>query len=224
MVSVFDLIKQTGPVIQFVILLLVGASVLSWTIIFGKWRSLKQAKVGNELFLDTFWSSKNIEDIYGKADLFPTSPVASVFRSGFKELKKISTPDVALDDSSFDNIRRALNRTSNQEVSTLENHIGWLATTASASPFVGLFGTVWGIMSAFHQIGVTGSANLAVVAPGISEALITTAIGIGAAIPAVVAYNHFAGQIKRLTMEIDNFSQDFLNIINRNLGGRRKGV
>ena len=148
------------------------------------------------------------------------SPVAAVFKSGVKELKKVAPGEGA---DGIDNVHRALVRASNSEIAGFERHVGWLATTASAAPFVGLFGTVWGIMNSFQNIGATGAANLAVVAPGISEALITTATGIGAAIPAVIAYNHFAGQIKRLSVDMECFTQDFLNIIQRSIIGTRKG-
>ncbi len=220
----FDLVAQAGPVGKFVLLLLLMVSFASWSIIFTKWRSMKLAISENAQFLNSFWNSKSIEDIYAKSDQYGRSPVAAVFRSGVKELKKFSSTELgAGEDPGVDNVSRALARASNSEIATLEKHIGWLATTASASPFVGLFGTVWGIMDSFQKIGATGAANLSVVAPGISEALIATAFGIGAAIPAVVAYNHFSGAIRRQAVDIDCFTQDFLNIIQRSVSGRRKG-
>ena len=149
--------------------------------------------------------------------------MATVFKSGVKELKKVNSGEGETDNSGkVDNIYRALLRSSTSEVAALESHLGWLATTASAAPFVGLFGTVWGIMNSFQSIGASGAANLATVGPGISEALITTATGIAAAIPAVVAYNHFAGQIKRLAVDMECFSQDFINIIQRSMGRRKR--
>src|SRR5262249_47311160 len=143
-------------------------------------------------FLNVFWHGKNIEEIFAKSEKFPASPVATVFKAGVKELKKVNSSDSDADSAGkIDNIHRALLRSSTAEVAALETSLGWLATTASAAPFIGLFGTVWGIMNSFQSIGATGAANLATVGPGISEALITTATGIAAAIPAVVAYNHF---------------------------------
>lgn len=211
-----DLIAEAGFVAKIVLLVLLSASVFCWAIIITKWRSLTQALSQNSKFLNAFWHGKNIDEIFAKSDKYPSSPVASVFKSGVKELKKLSAVEIESSKSQgVDNIHRALVRTATSEIAALEKHIGWLATTASAAPFIGLFGTVWGIMNSFQSIGATGAANLAVVAPGISEALITTATGIGAAIPAVVAYNHFAGQIKRLAVEMECFSQDFLNIIQR---------
>jgi biopolymer transport protein TolQ len=200
-----------------VLLVLLFLSIACWTIIFMKWRSLKRANQENAVFLDLFWNGKSIDEILAKTDKTPASPVASVFKSGVKELKKIGPTDTG----GVENIHRALARASNTEIAAFEKHVGWLATTASAAPFIGLFGTVWGIMNAFQNIGATGAANLAVVAPGISEALITTATGIAAAIPAVVAYNHFAGQIRRLAVDMESFTQDFLNIVNRSVGARK---
>lgn len=221
--GVLDLVAQAGPVGKAVLVLLLFASVVSWALIFMKWRSIKVANAENGEFLDVFWHSKNIEEIYDRSDRYVRSPVASVFKSGFKELKKLTGSETR---GSFavENITRALMRASNSEVAVLEKHVSWLATIASAAPFVGLFGTVWGIMDSFQKIGATGAANLAVVAPGISEALIATAAGIGAAIPAVVAYNYFAGQIKRQAVDMDNFSQDFLNIVQRSVLGGRSGA
>ena len=143
--------------------------------------------------------------------------------AGFKELQKLtSTERTTGGRQEVDNIQRALMRAGNSAVENLEKNVSILATTASAAPFVGLFGTVWGIMNSFLGIGQTGQANLAVVAPGISEALIATAVGLGAAIPAVVAYNHFAAKIKRLATDMDCFSNDFLNIVQRGLMGNTK--
>jgi biopolymer transport protein TolQ len=157
-----------------------------------------------------------MDEIYQGIDQYGRSPVAAVFRSGMKELRKLpGTSDPSMASLEVENVSRSLSRAGNEEVSTLEKHITWLATTASAAPFVGLFGTVWGIMTSFQSIGASGSANLAVVAPGISEALIATAAGIGAAIPAAIFYNFFLNQIKRIALDIDGFNQDFLNIVRR---------
>jgi biopolymer transport protein TolQ len=227
--SVIDLISQAGLMVQFVLLLLLLASVISWAIIFTKWRILKRASHENESFLETFWHGKNIDEILSKTDQFPASPVAAVFKSGVKELKKLSNANDAASSiggstEGVENVQRALLRSANSEVAGLEKHVGVLATTASAGPFVGLFGTVWGIMNSFQSIGATGAASLAVVAPGISEALIATAMGLAAAIPAVMAYNHFAGQIRRHAVDMECFSQDFLNIIQRSMLNGKKGT
>jgi biopolymer transport protein TolQ len=216
--GVLDLIGQAGPVAKLVLLALLGASVVCWGVIFSKWFALKRANLENGEFLEIFWGSKTIDEIVEKTAKLVSSPVASVFRSGVKELKKLSSEELSnVGVEKIDNIQRALFRASTSEVTTLEKNVGLLATTASAAPFVGLFGTVWGIMNSFQSIGASGSANLAVVAPGISEALITTAMGIAAAIPAVIAYNHFAGQIRRVAVEMEGFSQDFVNIVQRSV-------
>jgi biopolymer transport protein TolQ len=217
--GVLDLVSQSGPVAKSVLLLLLVTSILCWSIIFTKWMILRRARSENKEFLEIFAHGKTLEEIIEKSDRFASSPIAAVFRSGVRELKKVSTETMqhASGGEKVENVQRAIFRASGNEIASLENRLGWLATTASAAPFVGLFGTVWGIMDSFHNIGVTGAANLAVVAPGISEALITTAVGIGAAIPAVVAYNHFAGQIRRVAVDMEGFSQDFVNIVQRSV-------
>jgi biopolymer transport protein TolQ len=222
--GVFSLIWESGLVVKLVLLLLSMASVFCWAIIFTKWRSLKKATEENQSFLDLFWHSKSIDDILARSDEFLRSPIAAIFKSGVKELRKVSGAKTSsLDEAGVQNISRALMRASTAEIAGLEKHVGWLASTASAAPFVGLFGTVWGIMNSFQNIGATGAANLAIVAPGISEALIATATGLAAAIPAVIAYNHFAGQIKRLAVDMDCFNQDFLNIVQRSTLNGPKG-
>lgn len=223
--GVFDLISQSGIVAKFVLLLLLGASIYCWAIIVTKWKLIQTAQKQNEKFINLFWNGKNIEEIATKSEKFPQSPIAQVFKNGVKELKKLSGSDIQAQTTAekVDSIYRALIRASTSEITVLEKHVSWLATTASAAPFVGLFGTVWGIMNSFQNIGATGAANLAVVAPGISEALITTATGIGAAIPAVIGYNYFAGQIRKIATDMECFSQDFINIIHRSLMNGRKG-
>ncbi len=227
--GVFGLISDSGPVALVVLFLLFMASIFCWAIIITKWKLLKSAMRQDARFLDTFWQGKNMDEILAKADQFPGSPIMSVFKSGVRELKKLTTGGELPHGSSqanegvVGNIQRALVKASQSEIARLESSVGWLATTASAAPFVGLFGTVWGIMNAFQNIGATGAANLAVVAPGISEALITTATGIAAAIPAVIAYNHFGNQIRRLAVEMEGFSQDFLNIVQRSALANRRG-
>jgi biopolymer transport protein TolQ len=225
--GVFDLLSEAGLMAKLVLLVLASSSVMCWAIIVTKWKTLKVVRQQNEVFISTFWNGKDIDEIVSKSDHFPRSPIASVFVNGVKELRKLSAiiPDATstVGNERMDNIYRALNRASTNEISTLEKHISWLATTASAAPFLGLFGTVWGIMNSFQSIGASGAASLAVVAPGISEALITTATGIGVAIPAVIAYNYFVGQIKKVATEMECFSQDFINIIQRSFLGGKKG-
>jgi biopolymer transport protein TolQ len=208
-----------GLVVKLVLLVLVYFSVVSWTIIFFKVRSIHRASRDSERFLDFFWSKKRFDLIQQGAGSFSASPLTVLFRDGYQELlrgqKKVEGSDHELeaDLGRAENVARALRRASTQETHRLEKYLTFLATTGSTAPFIGLFGTVWGIMDSFRSIGETGSASLAVVAPGISEALIATAIGLVAAIPAVVAYNHFVNKVNILTGEMDNFSQEFLIIV-----------
>ncbi len=218
--SPLDLIMQAGWMAKFVLLCLLLASVLSWTVIVMKHKTLTIARKESQAFLNTFWYGQDLEEIFTKSDQYTHSPVANVFKAGFKELKKLSALENKADAVKYEglaNVSRALSRATMSEIGALEVAVGLLATVGSATPFIGLFGTVWGIMNSFQGIGATGSANLAVVAPGISEALITTAAGLAAAIPAVMAYNYFVGKIKVLAVEMDTFSQDFLNIVQRSL-------
>ncbi len=225
--GVFDLVSESGLVAKLVLFLLLSISITCWAIIAIKWKILQLAHSQNKNFIHAFWNGKNIDEILTQSEQFPNSPVASVFKYGVKELRKLQTGHADASPTNFEkieNIYRALNRASTSEISILEKHVGWLATTASAAPFMGLFGTVWGIMNAFQNIGTTGAANLAIVAPGISEALITTAAGIGVAIPAVIAYNYYVGQIKIVATDIECFSQDFINIIQRSFLIGKKGT
>lgn len=222
--GLIDLILQAGPVVKLIMFALLLTSIYCWAIVATKWRSLKRAVTEDEKFLNAFWNGKNIDEVLARSEKFTSSPVAAVFRSGVKELKKLNTDKLPASGLEVDNIHRALTRASSSEISKYEKQVGVLATTASSAPFVGLFGTVWGIMNSFQNIGATGGANLAVVAPGISEALIATAIGLAAAIPASIAYNHFVAQIRRIATDMECFSQDFLNIVQRSMiaGSPRK--
>jgi len=219
----FDLVLQAGPVVKLVLLILLYFSLVSWAIIFYKFAVVHKAIKESDRFLDFFWSKKRFDVVGQGIRDFANSPLATLFREGYHEMlqlkKKSANPD---DDGDFSSemdtteiVGRALRRATTQETHRLEKYLTFLATTGSTAPFIGLFGTVWGIMDAFHGIGQTGSASLAVVAPGISEALIATAIGLAAAIPAVMGYNHFLNKVNVLIGEMDNFSQEFLNIVER---------
>jgi biopolymer transport protein TolQ len=227
--SVVDLVLYSGPMVKIVLLILLFFSIFSWAIIFSKLRLIKRADRESRTFLRIFWEGKQLSSIFMDSKKLRNSPTAEVFRAGYVELNKLSqvqsdpdnprkvsdpaTPNVEL--SGVDNINRAMRQASTSELTKLERGLGFLATTGSTTPFIGLFGTVWGIMDAFRGIGVRGSATLAVVAPGISEALIATAAGLAAAIPAVVAYNYYIHRIKVLSAEMENFSAELLNIIKR---------
>ena len=228
--GILDLIAQSGLVAKLVLLVLLATSIACWTIILTKWKTLGSASKQNEKFFTLFWGGKSLDEIVSKSEELPYSPAASSFRFAVKELRRLSGNEnqsshsaTAMNTNKVDNINRALIRASTKEIAALERNLGLLASTASAAPFIGLFGTVWGIMNSFQSIGATGAASLAVVAPGISEALITTATGIGAAIPAVIAYNYFIGRIKRISIDLECFCQDFMNIVQRSyLNGNKE--
>jgi biopolymer transport protein TolQ len=221
------IILGAGIIVKLVLLLLLTFSVVSWGIILFKFFQVQRAKGESERFMDFFWKSKRFDAIASQVDRFAHSPLTVLFNEGYNELKKVVESDSKSDSGAFstdlggvENVSRALRRATNSEITRLEKYLTFLATTGSTSPFIGLFGTVWGIMTAFEGIGKTGSASLAVVAPGIAEALIATAIGLVAAIPAVMAYNHFQHKIRVLINEMDSFTTEFLNIVQRNIAGK----
>lgn len=218
-----DFIKETGPVVLAVLIILVVFSIISFTIIFFKFRQVYRANSQSDRFLDLFWKVKRFDSVNSQLDRFDDSPLAVLFNEGYTELKKLKEKGEEKEDPSvistdlggIDNIARALRRATTSEITRLERYLTFLATTGSTAPFIGLFGTVWGIMTSFHGIGKTGSASLATVAPGIAEALIATAVGLVAAIPAVMGYNHFQHKLKVLIANMDSFSTEFLNIVQR---------
>lgn len=221
--GILDLAAGAGPVVQGVLYLLVFFSVVSWGIIFYKYRQVRGAKGQSEKFIEIFWDSRNLSSIHDASRELKSSPVAQVFRSGYEELLRLSRSKkdsaqgegLTTELGSVDNVTRAMKRATSVEITKLEKALTFLATTASTTPFIGLFGTVWGIMNAFRGLSVTHSSSIQAVAPGIAEALVATAAGLAAAIPAVVAYNHFVQRIKVLATEMDNFSHEFLNIAER---------
>jgi biopolymer transport protein TolQ len=216
-----EIVTHSGPVVTGVLLLLVFASVVSWGVILRKWLHLRRASDESVKFLETFWQSKRLDAIYQASERLRASPLSQVFRAGYVELSKVTAKKegevggMKEELGGFENVERALKRAAASEVTHLESTVPFLGTTASAAPFVGLFGTVWGIMQAFNDIYRMGNANLSTVAKPISEALIATAFGLAAAIPAVVAYNYFVARIRVLDSEMTNFSHDFLNIVKR---------
>lgn len=232
--EIIQMILYAGPMVRFVLLLLLFFSVMSWAIIFAKHFSIRKARKESARFLDLFWNSRDLSEAFASSKRLGSSPLAKVFRVAYVELQKVnrsqssSTGDEVTGEASLsqkmvgvDNVKRALRRAVNMELTGLGKALPFLATTGNTTPFIGLFGTVWGIMNAFTGIGLKGSASLAVVAPGISEALIATAAGLAAAIPAVVAYNYFTNKVRILESEMHNFSADFLNLIERDLIRRR---
>jgi biopolymer transport protein TolQ len=207
------------------VLILILLSVISWVIIGYKGIALMAAQRESGKFLEAFWGAKRLDAVYQAAEGLKRSPVAQVFRAGYIELAKLQKAKAteagpggerALSElGDLESIERALGRAAGSEVTHLETFVPFLATTGSAAPFIGLFGTVLGIMKSFRDIGGMGSASLVVVGPGIAEALITTAIGLVAAVPAVMAYNYFVRRVRVLSSEMESFSSDFLNIVKR---------
>jgi biopolymer transport protein TolQ len=228
--DIIPLILNAGPVVKAVMVILLLFSVACWGIIFAKLIQLSRAKRQTTEFLDVFWGSRNLSTAYHETRHLEASPVAAIFRLGYLELGKLMQAQansdhgdrdplgtIAVRGAGLENVNRSLRRAMNSESGRLARAITFLATTGNTAPFIGLFGTVWGIMTSFRGIGLKGSASLAVVAPGISEALVATAVGLAAAIPAVVAYNYFLSKVKVLETEMGNFIHDFLNIIERDL-------
>lgn len=213
--NAWDLIAQAGPMVKFVIFILILASVFCWAIIVAKYFVFRDANRHTDSFLDHFYEGASWDDLSNNIRGYEYSPLAHVFQAGYSELQKGRKKGETLDQLHFDNLIRTLRRAITAQTTRLEKTIYFLATTGTTAPFVGLFGTVWGIMNSFQGIGATGVANLAVVAPGISEALVATAMGLAAAIPAVIAYNYFQSRLRLFISEMENFSSDFINILKR---------
>lgn len=215
--SIAHLIMQASPVVKLVMLILVGASVASWAIIFQKHKALKAAAAGAEQFEERFWSGGNLAEIYAQVNRTEENSggLERIFRSGFREFtrmrKQNAAPDAVVEAS-----QRAMRVALSRELDELESQLPFLATVGSTSPYVGLFGTVWGIMNSFQALGHMQQATLATVAPGIAEALIATAIGLFAAIPAVVAYNRYSNRTERLISRYEIFMEEFTSILQRN--------
>ena len=217
---------QASFIVQIVLLILISLSILSWAIGWAKYRQFKIVKEANELFDQQFFKMNSLDDMFQKMTAHNNSSHARVFKAAYLEMKKIAESPLLSKNNptetetpqlfGIDNLERAMRKTIENEMSDMESRLTVLASTGSTGPFIGLFGTVWGIMGSFHKIGQTGSASLAVVAPGISEALITTAIGLVAAIPAVIMYNHYVSAIRKEEINLNNFSSDFLNVVKRN--------
>jgi biopolymer transport protein TolQ len=226
--SLWHIIMGAGWVVKGVMLLLLLFSVICWGIILTKAITLSRVRKDTQLFFDAFRESRKFSLLYAEAKQFTFSPLAQVFKAGYSELNRLSrlqsasqknpedgSQEPEYERTGMDNVTRSLQQAITAERARLERGVNFLATTGSSAPFIGLFGTVWGIMESFRQIGVAKSASLAVVAPGIAEALIATAAGLAAAIPAVIFYNYFLGRINNISTEMDNFSSELINIIER---------
>jgi biopolymer transport protein TolQ len=220
--NVWTMISELGPVVHLILIILVIFSLLCWTIILAKIRLFHQARRSNEDFEELFWESSDLNQIYGHARRMSKAPMAGVFLEGYRELRRLKeyprTQNPSMDLKLWlETLERSLDKGIRKEMASLEHTLPFLATTGNVTPFIGLFGTVWGIMRTFHSIGLRGSASLATVAPGISEALVATAAGLAAAIPAVIAFNGFMSWMARQEVQLHGFAGDFLNIIERQL-------
>lgn len=222
--DVIRIVADADIVVTGVLLLLAVMSLVSWYITGYKYYYLRRAQRQSEKFMDVFWQSKRLDSIYQSADEFPEAPVGNVFRAGYLELSKLKNDNSRDTETGggmreqlgdLENVERALRRAQRKEMTEAESLIPWLASIGSTSPFIGLFGTVWGIMIAFLEISRQEAAGIEVVGQPIAEALIVTAAGLFAAIPAVIAYNWLLNKINVLGAEMDNFSSDFLNIVKR---------
>jgi biopolymer transport protein TolQ len=230
--DIVQMIIHAGLMVKFVLLILLLFSVVSWAIIFVKMRLLSKARRETEEFQELFWETRDLKEIYDASEELIFSPIARLFNSGYAEFVRIRKIQASLDSEGgsggsgeeeaarsqqaiMGNLERSLKKATIDQTDRLERGVSFLATTGNTTPFIGLFGTVWGIMESFRGIGLKGSANLAVVAPGISEALIATAAGLAAAIPAVVAFNYYTHRISAHTSEMDIFTTDFLSTVER---------
>lgn len=223
--SIFEMILHAGWEVKLVMIILCIFSLASWSIVIMKQLMFRKARLASLDFLDAFWDSKTLNEAYESAREFALSPEATVFVAGFNELKKISAarsagtvaPTLEMQLATMDNLKRAVRKAQFLESDRMARSVSFLATTGSATPFIGLFGTVWGIMTSFQDIGVRGSASLAVVAPGISEALVATAAGLAVAIPAVIFYNYYSNKLAEVESNVESFSTDFINLIERDI-------
>src|SRR5271165_435722 len=212
--EILDLVSNTGAVAKFVLLTLLAFSLISWAIILTKWSLLRRARLQSGRFLRAFRKAQRLQDIATVAEQFRPSPLVGVFEGGFQEYKRqLAATGATL--RSITAVQRGMQIGASEEITRLERNVPWLAITAAVTPFIGLFRTVWGIIDAFHGLGTAGAATLRAVAPGISEALITTAAGLAAAIPAVIAYNLIGGSIRELAARGDDFAMEMLNAVER---------
>jgi len=233
--GVLQLVSESGTIVKMVLLVLLGFSVLAWAVIIERWRSLKRAETTSAAFLHDLETERRLTDLAHRADRYSGSPLVPVFHAGFREMTGAISEAVTRyrgaggmpereRERIVERVRRRLEESAAAESDQLDRHLGVLATTGSVTPFIGLFGTVWGIMNAFQGIGVAGSASLAAVAPGISEALVTTAAGLAAAIPAVVAYNILLARARRLGGRLDRFVLTFQSLAEQQIEAGRSAA
>ena len=215
--SILKLILDASPVVKVVMAILVLASLTSWSFIFSKYRDIKQAQETTDEFEERFWSGVDLLELYRQLsrEEYDTEGLENIFMAGFKEFARLRQQSNIGPDAVMEGTQRIMRVSLNRELEHLDERLPFLATVGSTSPYVGLFGTVWGIMSSFQSLGTAKQATLAMVAPGISEALVATAMGLFAAIPAVMAYNRYATEIGRLTGRYEAFADEFLSLLHR---------
>ena len=215
--SFIDLILNASLVVQLVMLILVVASVVSWTMIFNKRLLLEHSKIDADKFEERFWSSEDLSPLYNRitAGRYEPSGMEKIFEAGYKEFSRLQKQEGIDPEAILDGSQRSMRIAMNKEVDHLETNLSFLATVGSTSPYIGLFGTVWGIMNSFQALGTVQQATISMVAPGISEALVATAMGLFAAIPAVIAYNRYSNDVERLINRYDNFLEEFSSILHR---------
>ena len=215
--SFIDLILNASLVVQLVMLILVVASVVSWTMIFNKRLLLKHSKNDADMFEERFWSSEDLSPLYNRitAGRYESSGMEKIFGAGYKEFSRLQKQESIDPEAVLDGAQRSMRIAMNKEVDHLETNLSFLATVGSTSPYIGLFGTVWGIMNSFQALGTVQQATISMGAPGISEALVATALGLFAAIPAVIAYNRYSNDVERLINRYDNFLEEFSSILHR---------
>ncbi len=215
--SIIQLVSDASPLVQLVMLVLLAASVLSWTFIFRKRAAIARARRAASEFEDQFWSGRDLVSMYNQLNALKQelTGMERIFQAGFREFARLRQQAGADARLVVDGVERAMRIALRHEIDDLETHLTFLATVGSTSPYVGLFGTVWGIMNSFHALGNVSQATLAMVAPGISEALVATAMGLFAAIPAVVAYNRYVSDVDRLTSRYETFVEEFSSILQR---------
>lgn len=215
-VSLWELVSRAKPIPIAVMVLLLIFSILSWAIVFSKWNGFRKARLANHQFLRAFRKANGLEAVALAVEQYRISPLVTVFEFGYEEIERqVSSKGTLMNKLSLE---RTLQLAISEEVNKLEQNMNWLATTATVCPFIGLFGTVWGIIDAFSALGLAGSASLRAVAPGISEALIATALGLGAAIPAAIFYNYFGHLIREMGARMEDFSLEFMNFAERSFG------
>jgi len=217
--SLLELVLNASILVQLVMLLLLVASLMSWTMIFRKHSTVKRARLSAEAFEEQFWSGQDLVSMFNRinANAYDATGMERIFHSGFKEFARLRAQSGIEASAILDGSERAMRIALSREVELLELHLSFLATVGSTSPYVGLFGTVWGIMNSFRALGNVSQATLALVAPGIAEALIATAMGLFAAIPAVIAYNRYANDVERLHNRYDTFIEEFAAILRRQI-------